>query len=155
METKHPMRWLLSALLIVIAMVGLGPAQAQDCTVSEFYDEALDEHAYTILGLNMRLSMGDVTLTNANMLAVNYKMLISMRAYHADARATLPSCAQAVNTAAIDAISAAQDAITMLILNQLEPDGGYDDDLRQAVIAYRDAFGVLNRAQADARLSYD
>jgi hypothetical protein len=149
------MRWFLTTLFLIIPLTGPAATQAQDCTVSEFYAEALDEHAYTILGLNMRLSMGDITLTNTDMLAVNYKMLISMRAYHTDARATLPDCAQAVNHAAIAAISAAQDAITMLMLNKLEPAGGYDDDLRQSVTAYREAFAALNQAQADARLRYD
>lgn len=143
------MRHLMLPLALVLAFAAAAPHSAQaTCTVPDVYLEALGEHQDTLLGYSIALNTGGGVLANLDTAAVNYQLLIAMRRYHQDARATLPACAQAVNTATLDSIAAAQDAFAMLFLNTAATNNpGYERDLIDAVAGFRAAFGGLTAAR--------
>jgi len=49
-------------------------------------------------------------------------LLVSTRQYHEDARQNLPNCAQELNIVTIQTISATQDVITMMLVQQANPE---------------------------------
>jgi hypothetical protein len=145
------MRVFAILLLLMIGVVVV-PVTAQDCVVSENYIEAFGENRSELLRISVLLNTGGGALNDDATAAVNYKLLMSVRHYHQDARATLPECAQSANTAMLDAVSAAEDAFAMLFLDRLADDGSYTDDLTRTIADFRVAFGALQSTVDDAAL---
>jgi len=106
-------------LFFLLAVLFLGACQgaaqsaetSPDCAVSDAYLEAVGENNGVLLNILVYSRIENSPLEDAATIPVFYANLTSMRHYHEQQRERLPACAQAHNTAMIDAISAAQDVL--------------------------------------------
>lgn len=105
--------FVLFAAVWVIATLPLlgGSAQENTCVVPANYDEATQENNTNILRIFAFL--GDDGLYDAapDTISLHFAMLQSTRQYYEDQAATLPICAQELNTAYIRALTTMQDVL--------------------------------------------
>lgn len=102
-------------LFVIVLLVGLVPAHAQDepiCNIPPAYGEQLIENLETLDGYKITQE----TLDDIETLERMAIALAEMRQYHEDAVKTLPYCAFELNRLMIEAVSAYQDATTFSVL---------------------------------------
>jgi len=114
---------LLSLLLGVGGRAGM-PVAAQEtrCSVTSNYQEAAQENTRTLIKMLALTHTEPSPLDNPEIAAVYYAMLASTRHYHEEQRATLPACAHQLNNVLIETITATQDVIALMLIQDATPE---------------------------------
>ncbi|MFP4321326.1 MAG: hypothetical protein ACLFTK_02630 [Anaerolineales bacterium] len=98
------------------------PATAQiPCQVSEIDQETFSENSRFIFRVLAMMRDPNSPLQQASTVGIYHTTLGSMRDYHHELATRLPGCAQPLNTATIQTISAAQDVLAMMLLADAVP----------------------------------
>lgn len=124
-KITHARLWILVAtIFIFLGLPAVGHTQntAQGCAVSANYAEAIDENHRTLVKLLGMVNLAPSPLENSETAALYHTMLVSTRQYHEEARQNLLNCAQELNIVTIQTISATQDVITMMLVQQANPE---------------------------------
>jgi hypothetical protein len=147
---KHITRFFPVLLLSLLLLPGLpqtGQAQTDDtCTLPELYDETSRENNLSLIRLFGMLGNDGVLDREQENAALYFEQMRSMRTYYERQSETLPDCLQAINTAYIRTLSAAQDVLTYNIAMRAWPQraDGYRHDASDARADLNTEFSIIS-----------
>lgn len=128
--------------------------QGFGCTVTENYQEAVDENIFSLLRLLSLTNTENNRLHTAEQFGINYALLISMRQYHEDMHDRLPACAKGLNQELIQTITATQDVMTLSLASATFTETNrYEKRLDRAQNRLNDAWPELTSASRFAELT--
>ncbi|MFP4331538.1 MAG: hypothetical protein ACLFP6_12540 [Spirochaetaceae bacterium] len=134
----------LLALLVPTLSAQEGRGRSAPCEVPRNYLEALGENQRTLLGIVYMANSAESALDGREGGIAYYNMLASTRRYHLDLHNGLNSCAQELNLATINTLSAAADMVVMVIARRQEPESGWAAVRAAAAVdELNDAFNEL------------
>ena len=151
-------RYVLSLIVSCFAVLAVFPfistAQDDTCVVSAAYDEANEENLTNILRLFAFLGDDGVWDGEPETVGLYYAMMQSIREYYEDA--TVPTCAEDLNTAMIRTTTAMQDVLAHNWAMQAYPDNQrYVSRANQAFADLNDEWSALSQTSSARPFSSD
>lgn len=129
-------------------------ASEASCLVSENYIELTEENSFTLLKLLSMVNSPRSLLDNSGTFGTYFAMLVSTRQYHEEIHAGLPACAQPLNLAYIQTITATQDVLALKLAEQTHPDQPrYADRVTRATDYLNETWGTLSATSSSTELN--
>jgi len=114
-------------VVIILAVISTGLLIAQPdeelqiCSLPSHQEEAFNENLFMLVKTLSFIHSERTPLENPRTLGLYHSLMISMRGYHEDQRGQIPECAQGLNEAYVQTITATQDVLGLMMAEKLNP----------------------------------